>query len=113
MKYISLILIVSIMAGCSTYKIITDPPGADISINGEYVGKSPVEAKANCATWGGRPLVDARKDGFIPITGQKLEFEPSIGIILADILLWPLLFINANCPKDSYTLKLFPETHLQ
>ena len=109
MRYISLALAVSLLVGCSTYKVITDPPGADVTINGEYSGKSPVEAKADCKTWGGRPVVDIKMPGYTPIVGQALEFEPGVKTIIADaIFFWPALFLNSQCPKDSYTLKLWP-----
>jgi hypothetical protein len=102
--------VILFVAGCAPkYKIITDPPGAKVTINGEWVGETPIEAKVHCATWGGRPIIDIRKDGFQTISGQELKFEPHVGIILADALLfWPALFLNSQCPKDEYNFKLEP-----
>lgn len=48
MKIIAMLVLVCMLTGCASYKVITDPPGADVIINGEYMGKSPVEAKAHC-----------------------------------------------------------------
>ena len=109
MKCLYLIFMLVVMSGCVKYTVIADPPGADVTINGEYYGKSPVTAKADCRTWGDRPIVDIRKEGYTPINGKILPYETNFWVILADIPIWPAIFLNSQCPQNTYTLKLWPE----
>lgn len=108
-KLIACLLICSIITGCAqTYIVRTTPTQADVKINGEYKGKSPVASETNCRTWGGRPKVEISKPGY-KTTKETLSFEPSVGIIIVDVLLfWPLVFLNAECPKDDYNFMLEP-----
>lgn len=108
MKKIIITASVLFLAGCaSTCKIITEPPGAKVTMNGEFIGESPVTVKVPCATWGDRPTVNFDKPGFQPVKSQQLNFEPHAGHIVADLLLFgPALLFNANCVKDQYVFRL-------
>lgn len=93
--------------GCSKYKVITDPPGARVFINGEYIGVSPIEAKAECKNWD-RPIISIKKEGFEPIPNTKLSYETSWKLVLLEIPIWPAIFFNSECPKDEYHFVLDP-----
>ena len=108
MKILLFTSLLILLFGCTPkYTINTEPSNAIVKVNGEYLGKSPVVGETHCRTFG-RPEIEISKEGHTTHK-SKLEFEPSVGNIILDILLfWPLVFLNADCPKDEYHFLLDP-----
>ena len=106
MKLLVPLLLVFLTACSSTYMVQSDPPGAKVKIDGEYVGVTPVQHESKCTTFGQLPRINVSKDGFKSESAQ-LEYRLSLlNIVSESILFWPLLFVNAECPKTSYLFRL-------
>lgn len=106
-KLLSVVALIFVVAGCAyskTYVVDSYPSGALVSVNGEFAGKTPITRTSVCSTFS-RPDVVVTKDGYHAVS--SLEYEPHIGNIVLDaIVFWPILFLNAECPKDHYTIML-------
>jgi len=95
------------VTGCSkTFIIDSTPAGAQAYIAGEYLGYTPTAYKADCTTFGETPQVSLHKPGYFQSL-TTLPYEVSyLNIALDAIFFWPMLFVNAECPKDYYNIKL-------
>ncbi len=74
-KPLSLFFVVSMLLLCGCVEreieIITEPAGADVFLNGEHIGLSPVTARFN---WYGTYDVQLKKQGYCTLnTPQKIE----------------------------------------
>ena len=96
------------LCGCTkTFVINTDPQGADISINGEYLGKSPLKAETLCTTFGDRVSVQISMDGYRDVNIKPVQYEANVRNIVADLFFaLPAVFLNSYCPKDDYLFRL-------
>lgn len=76
----ALMLTAMLLTGCVRSKVVvtSDPPGADVAMNGVRLGQTPVEQPF---TWYWYYDFIATKDGYQP-TGQRERFR-------APVYLWP------------------------
>ncbi len=104
-KFVSILLVLivllSILSSCVTKTKVTfdtDVPGADVYLDGEYIGKTPVTKKLSNAVWKD-PHVTIKKDGYQDIhTNIKKEVK-MINLIFGWLLWLPsLLWVHG--PKQ-------------
>jgi len=85
------LLAVVLLAGCVERRLLvrTDPPGADVTINGERVGRAPVEWRF---THYGKALVEVEKAGYEPaqrvVALKSPWYQKPVIDFFADVL-WP------------------------
>lgn len=119
MKTIALALLASSLCACSTTSmIVTNPPGANVYIKGQFMGQSPVEVD----------LTDGFVDGanyWVKLTKQgyktqeiKLRQSWAVGYIVLDALLCIptfglgcyLIYLNGRTHECDYHFLLEPGT---
>ncbi len=90
-KLLSLLLVAAIfLAGCATMvRIETDVPGANVKINGQSVGTTPVVRNLSDAIWENFN-VEIAKDGYKTFHGT-LAKEFKVGALIGGLIMWPLL----------------------
>lgn len=90
----------------STTLITTDPPQADVYINGEYVGKSPVPYEDEKIIFSDN-TVRITKEGYQEYYDffSKNE-EPNVGAIIGGFFIWPVwLWAFEYKPEHHYKLQ--------
>ena len=107
MRKILILLVTIMVTSCSkTFVIDSTPAGAEVTVNGEYRGYTPTLYEASCTTFGDTPSVRLSKPGYLEFV-TNLPYDISYWNVALDVIFfWPLLFINAECPKDTYDLRL-------
>lgn len=120
-----------LIAGCATGPYIppppaiitiqTLPPGADISIKGNYIGQSPCTINAPAGYRGTEPiLIEARMEGYEPKEVSFGDYHPPVDEVLTkmvetDTMIYRVPAGTKTIPAyytygNSITLKLYPKT---
>jgi len=90
--------------GCSTLvEIRTVPDGAEVSINRQPVGDTPVK-KELTSFIGNNYDVEIEKEGFETIE-TRMEKEMKVGIFIGGFFIWPL-WLWCYGPLDYYYFEL-------
>lgn len=98
------IFLVLVVFGCATMsQIITTPEKAEIYINKEKVGVSPVSVKLSNFV-GNSYYLEAKKDGYQTFEA-KLAKEAKIGNIIGGLFIWPLWLWGWG-PEGTYLFEL-------
>lgn len=110
-KVCGFLLLVSFLSGCvssTRVSFATDEDGAEVYVDGELIGTTPVEAKLSNAIWDD-PDVLIRKDGFKDLrTGVDKEIK-AVNLVCGILLWWPsLLYVSG--PKERQHYILTPES---
>ncbi len=103
-----------------TIAINTIPPGADISIQGSYVGQSPVSIPAPAGYRGNEPLrIEARLDGYEPKEVAFGDYHPPVDEVLTkmvetDTMIYRVPAGTKTIPayytyRNSIDIKLYPK----
>ena len=87
----SVVLIVSMLMGCSTMVHFNSYPAeADIYVNDEYIGKTPISKKISNFV-GRDPTLTVKKEGYYPII-KSLNKEVKVGALVGGLFLcWPAI----------------------
>lgn len=102
----SILLVSFVMIGCSSTTLITsDPPGANLSINGVSVGKTPY-THSDTRIVGSTLLIKLEKDGYETFnTSISRDERVDVGAIVGGIFfLVPFLWTMQYNPQHSYAL---------
>ncbi len=91
-KILSLLLLVSLtVSGCSTLvRIETSVPGAVVKLDGQVIGKTPLEVNLSDGIWKDFSVVIEKPGYSILRTRLRKEFKVD-AFIAGMILCWPLL----------------------
>ena len=86
-----ILAILVLFTSCSTMVRIDTPnvPEAEVKINGEPVGKTPVQQSMSDAIWEEYD-VEVTKDGYETYRG-RLKKEVKVGALVGGIIVWPFL----------------------
>ena len=103
---ISLILMLS-FAGCvssSKVTFATDVEGAEVYVDGELIGNTPVTITLSNAVWK-NPSITFKKDGYVTMdTYLQKEVKPA-NIVFGLCLNWPaFLWCYGPCEKQNFIL---------
>ncbi len=106
-KLIALLLVLCVLlASCSTMvSIRTNVPGAKVKVDGEVIGKTPLEESFTNFDFAD-PVVEISKDGYKPVkTTFHKEFK--VGAFVCGLLLWwpELLYVYGPKPVQSFELE--------
>ena len=97
-----------LFSACSSSKIIeTQPPGARVYIEGEFVGTTPYELKDRRVFWQ-KTRVRVKKDGYFPeecIASRSETLNP--GAFIGGFLFWPT-FLWAGAYEPETVIYLSP-----
>lgn len=108
-KAIAVILILAMLAGCATLtQINTEPLDAQVWINQEPVGKSPVVWKLSDFILN-RYQVMIKKDGYETFT-TVLRKEFKVGAFVGGVFTSGIMWLWVAGPKDYYFFELVPKT---
>ncbi len=90
-KFLALLLIAIVMlSSCSTLvRIETNVPDATVKIDGQVVGKTPLEVNLSDAIWEKYDVV-IEKNGYAVIR-SRLNKEFKVGTFIGGLFVWPLL----------------------
>ena len=105
---IGLLVVLLAVSGCSTLVLIeTDPPGAEVVLDGRYLGESPVERKLSNAVWEDY-RVEIRMDGY-RTTRARLDKEIKPGPAIGGFFFaWPM-WLWAYGPEPYQYFRLIEE----
>ncbi len=111
MKKVVLLLVllgaVALGSGCKSMVYFrSNPPGAQLHINGIPRGETPCTLELKWHTFKTFD-VTLEKEGYRPHVA-RLQGEPKWTFIIIDILFWPLVFVNGFGPKPAYSFNLTP-----
>lgn len=92
------------IAGCSTMVTIqSDPPGADIILNNQKIGKTPFAVSLSDFAFNNYDVL-LKKDGFQDFHG-RIAKEPKAGAIIGGIFFWvPILWCYGPQPYQTFYL---------
>ena len=94
---------------CASTKIIeTQPPGARVFVDGQYVGTTPYELTARRVFWQ-KKVIRVKKEGYHPqdfVASRGERLNP--GAFIGGFFFWPLFFW-AGAYDDETTLYLSPD----
>ncbi len=92
----------------STTLITTDPPGAEVYVNDEYLGESPVTYQDRKVALS-QNVLRIKKDGYNEeLTFFSRDEEPNVGAIIGGFFVFPL-WLWALDYKPLHHYKLEPE----
>jgi len=98
---ITLALMVSV-AGCSTMVTIqSDPPGADIILNNQKIGKTPFAVKLSDFAFNSYDVL-LKKDGYVDFHGRVAK-EAKAGAIVGGFFLWGIPWLWCYGPQPYQT----------
>ena len=102
-----LILLLFAMSACSTMVRIDTPnvSGANVKLNGEPIGKAPIEKSLSDALWEDY-TVEVYKEGYQPYYG-KLKKEIKVDTLIGGFFVWPL-WLWVYGPEDQQKIYLEP-----
>lgn len=102
-----LVMLASILSSCVTKTHVTfntDKPGADVYVNGEYIGKTPVTKKLSNAIWED-PDILIKKDGYKDMHLSVQKEVKTVNLICGLLLWWPsLLWVHGPKGHQYYIL---------
>ena len=110
-KAVSVFLVLAILlpmvSSCVTKTKVTfntDVTGADVYVDGEYIGKTPATKKLSNAVWED-PEIVIKKEGYRDMrTGVKKEVK-AVNLIFGVILWWPsFLWVHGPKSQQHYVL---------
>ena len=108
-KFISLLTLLCLLPSCAAQRTVffSDPPGAQVTVNGEVVGKTPCEYHYRAGT-GKRYEVEVHKGDYQPVSEQietdTVDKKSRARWLLAG-LIWSPLWLGTFFTKklqDSY-----------
>ena len=108
MKRLISVLVVVIFVFCSCATVVqidSEPRGAKVTLDGRYLGETPVETQLSNAVWESY-VVEIEKDGYRPVYAE-LRKEIKLGPGIAGFFfMWPL-WLWAYGPESyqSFTLR--------
>lgn len=109
-KFVAVLLLLVSLAGCvSSTKVTfaTDVDGAEVYVDGELVGTTPVQTKLSNAIWED-PDVLIRKDGYKDLHSSVNKELKTVNLVCGILLWWPsLLYVSG--PKKTQNYILTPE----
>ncbi len=106
LKRIAILFVIIIFSSCeSSTQLVTDPPGANVYINGAYMGKTPMvmaDKKLSMST----TYIAFEKEGYVPLETFIVRDEDiDVGAAIGGIFLYyPWLWLFKYDPVHSYTL---------
>ncbi|MBA4417412.1 MAG: hypothetical protein C0392_05830 [Syntrophus sp. (in: bacteria)] len=106
-KLISFTCCMFLFVGCASQsvKIISNPPGARLLLDGVYKGDTPIEVTMRNSTFK-RPSIQLSKEGYETLTTHA-QYKPYVPAIVLNVLFFtPLLLVNSACPENEYTYNL-------
>lgn len=102
-----LVMLASILSSCVTKTHVTfntDTAGADVYVNGEYIGKTPVSKKMSNAVWED-PDILIKKDGYQDMHFSVQKEVKTVNLICGLLLWWPsLLWVHGPKGQQHYML---------
>ncbi len=103
--------LIAFMSSCaSTTLITTDPPGAEVYVNDEYLGRSPVVYEDERIVFSDN-VVRIKKEGYEELTDYFSRDEvPNVGAIVGGFFVWPI-WLWALEYKPEHHYKLEPATN--
>lgn len=85
-----LLVAIVLLSSCSTLvRIETSVPDATVKIDGQVVGKTPLEVNLSDAIWEEYDVV-IEKDGYV-VLRSRLNKEFKVGTFIGGLIIWPLL----------------------
>ena len=97
-----------ILTGCaSTVQITSNPPGASVTVDGQYVGETPTSYTDTAIVFT-RRQVEVQKEGYQDVrTTISRDGQVNVGALVGGILcLWPLLLWAMDYPTTvNYDLR--------
>ena len=101
------VFVLTLVTSCVTHTRVsfnTDVPGADVYVDGEYIGKTPATTRMSNAVWDD-PDILIRKDGYKDIhTGTKKEIK-AVNLIFGLFFWLPsLLWVQGPLSHQYYML---------
>lgn len=100
-------IFIALLSSCaSTTLITTDPPGAEVYVNEEYLGHSPVTYEDKKIVFSDN-VVRIKKEGYKEMTNFFSRDEaPNVGAIVGGIFVWPIwLWALEYKPEHHYKLE--------
>ena len=91
MKTVTILLLLLFLAGCATntkVNFYTNVDGAEVYVDGELIGVSPVQTKLSNAIWND-PQILIKKDGYMDLR-TYVKKELKVGNLLSGIFLSPI-----------------------
>lgn len=101
------IILVAFTSSCaSTTLITTDPPGAEVYVNEEFIGNSPVVYEDEKIIFSNNS-VRIKKEGYNELVDYFSRDEvPNVGAIVGGIFIWPIwLWALEYKPEHHYKLE--------
>ncbi len=108
-RLIATVLVASVfLTGCVTATNVTfdsSPPGADVFVDGEFVGRTPVSRRIGNGFWVD-PTIRVELDGHVPVSADIDKELKGINLALG-IALWlpALLWVSGPQPRQFYALR--------
>jgi hypothetical protein len=106
------VLAVIFFNSCASSTLITsEPPGAELYVNGQHVGKTPF-TYSDTRIIGNKVDITLEKEGFIPLsTFFTRTEEVDVGAIVGGLFVWPaFLWAMKYNPEHFYELApIFPD----
>lgn len=103
--FITSCILLSVNTACShAVRIVTVPPGAEVSVNHKPLGTSPVLYKERSGFFGKKALIQAKwKDGQKAQSVESVKICPTPANLLMDSIFVGLFY--GFCLKDEYVLE--------
>ena len=106
MKKVTALVLISVLVlgSCATLVTIeTNVPDATVKLDGQVIGKTPIETKLSDGIWE-KYLVVIEKPGYAVFRGS-LRREFKVGTFIGGLFLWPLLLWTYG-PEPYQTFEL-------
>ena len=99
--------------GCShTVTVKTEPPGADVFVDDEYIGQSPAQFTETTGSGGKTREVAVELDGYAPVERTVRQTETNQDVMMASILgalfLTPITLVGLAFTKQSPDTVIIP-----
>ncbi len=111
MKKITLLTVLILaslsLTSCLSTKVTfnSNVEGADVYVDGEHIGKTPVTEKIGNGIWNW-PDITVKKAGYKSIKDVQLKKEVKVPTLVLGILFeYPLLWVYGPCPQQYFVLE--------
>lgn len=106
--YTILLIALTVLSGCASSTIIfTEPQGAAITVDNEYIGESPVRYTDTAVIFTTRQVV-AEMPGYLTLDGTfKRSGDLNVGAFIGGLCFWPILLWALDYPA-TVTYRLEP-----
>lgn len=105
--FLILVILMSIISSCVTKTNVTfntDVEGADVYVDGEYIGKTPITKKMSNAVWED-PDILIKKDGYQDMQLSVKKEVKTVNLVCGILLWWPsLLWVHGPKAQQHYLL---------